>query len=149
MRTRAEIIERYVASRAEDPYGFRGEALAAIVDFELDGEPDPVGVEDDARAYLTHVFGRALRHRGLASVRGVTKITEYVWALGLPTEGIEAAPWDLFGAPKLAIAAGLLRLPVPTDDDRFTRMALGVRCRDGCLGCLTVPSLQLTSEIVG
>lgn len=145
MRSINAVHNRIMETREDDWMGWRSEVLLLVVG---DGEPPETAVREDAVDYLKFAFGKVTDHRGTSCLRSVVKVREFLWLLELETAGFDAAPYSMYGAPKLIVAAGLLGVPVPVDDLRFMRMAMGNVCADDCNACANNPMADANQEEV-
>ncbi|MFG1648385.1 hypothetical protein ACGFIE_00540 [Micromonospora sp. NPDC049275] len=163
IRRRAyEIGDRLKALRdvpGRDPFGFRREILLQALSYE-DARvllPDWVDArlfdhqrwgwhrdpEVYARSYLWSAVHDILTHRRRWAGRSVDQLTELAWLFGHDgaVAAMDAAPYPIHGAPKIAAFADGLGWPLGIIGDakreRFARMAAGQPCDpNGCrYGC--------------
>jgi hypothetical protein len=147
MRTQEEIAKRIKELDADPttPFGFAQSALLECLDFEHArpflkkdttaeewGEPAATTRElllDAMRDYMPFAWGKAEDHRGLSAMRSIEKFESWVWALGEDEllAAVKAAPYENYGAPKLAAVCRALGFPVPSGE-RVQRMIDGQRC---------------------
>lgn len=89
------------------------------------------------RAYAEFAWGKAQDHRGLSAERSVQKLEAWTWLLGRDDvlAASEAAHYQNYGCPKLAVICEAFGFPIP-DDEPTQRMVRGEPCKPDCeSGC--------------
>lgn len=102
-----------------------------------DGAEGDDALREDARIYVEKVWVEIAQHRRITADRAVDSLRSYVWLLGTDIEAnvYDTLPVDPFAAPRVAFAANMLGLPIPTDAGT-QRMIKGKPCSDLCIsGC--------------
>ncbi|MEV0003486.1 hypothetical protein AB0H28_14525 [Micromonospora sp. NPDC050980] len=161
-RTQEDILYRINQHAGnDDVFGFRRDLLINALDVDharpflhpgftaeqwnqsrWDGH---AGAEAYGREYLWFAVHKILNHRSGSAARAVDKLTELAWLLGRDdvVSAVTAAPYPMYGAPKIAVFAEGLGWPLhssaqdPDGRAALTRMAAGQPCSpDGCVwGC--------------
>ena len=151
LRTQEEIATR-IEEQKKIPLSFQDEVLIEFLDYEH-AKPflkDGVSTEEWAelaaalerdvviermRDYWDFALGKALDHRGLSANRSIDKMEAWTWLIG--EDDVIRGDYAQYGAPILKQVGERYGFPIP-DDEAFTRMANGQRCRDDCMdGCGT------------
>jgi hypothetical protein len=153
-RTQPEITARPRQIRDADTglFGFREDVLLPALDFDHAREfLDPSVRREDwrqqsdheshARAYLVFAIRKIIDRRSNSASRSVAKLAELARLLGRDdvAAAMDAAPYPMYGAPKLKAFADVLgwRFADSVDDpdsrQALIRMAQGQQCQpDGC-----------------
>ncbi|MDG4760368.1 hypothetical protein [Micromonospora sp. WMMD710] len=145
--------------RGRDPFGIRREILLQALSYEDARALLPDGVdarqfdherwgghrdpEAYARSQLWSAVLNTLAHRSRWAGRSVDQLNELAWLLGHDdvVAAMDAAPYPMYGAPKIKAFADGLDWPLGSIGDNgrriFARMADGQPCDpDGCSsGC--------------
>lgn len=93
------------------------------------------------RTDLNFAWEKALAHRGISANLMADVIVDWVWLLCSQEEHQQVvnAPYENYGAPKLALAGQLLDMSAeiePYEREAAERMARGEPCTPGCdIGC--------------
>lgn len=149
MRTQKEIVDRIVAIKDSDFFGFEKGDLVVYLEFEAarpfikddmtaekwaevvkGSRKDPL---QEIRDYLPFAFDKATGHRGLSASRSISHMRAWAWLSGdekLLAIADDDAGYSNYGMPILIRAAEHLGAPFP---DQFAHMReVGAPCRPGC-----------------
>lgn len=124
----------------------RVEEAGIFGELRTPGEPEPLDLENwvpeplhleavmyELTGYMAFAWGKVRDHRGISAGRSVAKIEEYVWLLGRDDllAAMEAAEYEQYGAPKLAVVCRALDLTIP-ESEALANMIGGRYCRPDC-----------------
>lgn len=105
-----------------------------------EAKPTPLtreNVIEAMREYMERIgWEKVEDHRGISAGRTVEKMEAWIWLLDDrdTLKAVEDAPYENYGAPKLAVVCKAYGFPIPEDQD-IQRMIRGERCSAGCTGC--------------
>lgn len=145
IRSYDEIVER--CRNTKSLFGFDMEVLLQYVPYEqarpfLKEDTDPIGwdahcapltrdrILEDMASYMKFAWTKVEDHRGISAGRSVEKMEMWLWLLSDDDtmQEVEAAPYQNYGAPKLAVICRRYDLPIPEDED-VQLMIQGKMCR--------------------
>jgi hypothetical protein len=162
MRTQLEIAEKCKADEAENPlFGmFTTEVLIPYLDGEHakpflkkgskteswekeihSRHSTDADVLEEMKAYMGFAWEKTINHRGISSIRSITKMRAWLWLLGdneLFDWAGDEANYTNYGAPILMRISKQYKFEIP-DEAAVFNMASGRKCRSDCQeGCSTI-----------
>lgn len=153
MRTQEEIVEKIRSDKSF--LGFGSDALFPYLDFDhakeflkkevttesWDGSriknPTDELIKREMADYMAFAWEKVEDHRSISANRSVDKMEAWAWLLGRDdiVKAIKKAPYENYGAPKLAVVCRMLDLPIP-EEKSIQNMIRSLPCCVGCyMGC--------------
>ena len=159
MRTQQEIIDHFKSD--DSMFGFGKDVLLEHLQYDAAKEflkedftskpdaeelwnadrqePNRGNVLEAMRSYMEFAWGKVVDHRGISANRSVDNMLAWLWLLNddAITEKVEAAGYEQYGAPKLAVVCEAYDIDIPIDEG-LQNMIAGKFCEPGCgEGCGT------------
>lgn len=153
MRTQEELVEK-TREEAKKFLGFGADVLLPYLDYahakeflrdditeekwnERAIDPSEERALKDMADYMAFAWGKVSDHRGISAQRSVDKMGAWAWLLGRDdvVKALEEAPYENYGAPKLAVVCRMMGFPIP-EEQSIQNMINGLSCCPGCdMGC--------------